>query len=65
MTRNRKVKSEWQKTREQFRLGSTAEYTWNATRPHEHSCCGSKTSWRHRVNCPQVIGDGTLPPEEK
>lgn len=54
--------SEWQKTVEEGRLGHTYEETWQADQPHEHSCCGSKAHWRHKISC-ILVGDGDLPPD--
>lgn len=36
---------------------STWKYTDKKTKKGEHSCCGSKVAWRHKVDCPKNEGD--------
>lgn len=33
--------------------GSQREETWDRT-GHNHTCCGSKVSWRHKTVCPKL-----------
>ena len=33
--------------------GSKKEETWNKAE-HQHSCCKSRVSWRHKTGCPRL-----------
>jgi hypothetical protein len=53
-------KTSRQVAEEQGLLGSKTEETWSGG---VHTCCKSRSPWRHKQACPKV-GDGTLPPDK-
>lgn len=56
------MQKEYQRLKELGAAGSSAEPTWDREK-RVHTCCGSKTKWRHLLSCPRVTGDGKLPPD--
>lgn len=45
--------NKYRKIKEEGRLGSRKEHTWNK-RLHIHICCKSKQPWYHKKNCPAL-----------